>query len=178
MVKLVIAPPPIPKDAISQIVILPFLFHGADVQDAIKFGGEADRKKSQILQAFQRTHVNLDSEDRLVSEPLTSGLIIPRNRQETTKPTWPGGILKIVTSGHTKPDSASTAVIWAPGTALQTRISIGEEVPDPFSTNKDADIDGMLHETGSMIGVNTLLEQLFSHLSHSSSVLLTGGLGS
>ena len=178
MVKLVVAPTPISKDAISQIVISPFLSHGADVQDAIRFGGEADQEKSEILKAFQHTYVNIDSEEGLISEPLTSGFIIPQSRQETTDPTWPGGVLKIVTSVHTKPDSASTPVIWVSGTALQSKISIGEEIPNPFSANKHDGIDDMLHEAGPMIGVDKLLEQLFSHLSHSSSVLLTGGLGS
>ncbi|KAL8868826.1 MAG: hypothetical protein Q9174_004727 [Haloplaca sp. 1 TL-2023] len=178
MVKLVVAPPPLPKDVLDQIIFSPFLPLGGEGQDVIRIGGEANEKKFQTLQTFQQIYVNPGSEHNLTSEPLTSGLIIPPSQEGNTKTTSSGGMLKIVSSVQNRSDSVSKSVIWVPGTALRAKISIGEEIPNPFSADKHVDIDDMLREAGPMIGVDRILQTLFSHLSLSASVLLSGGLGS
>ncbi|KAI4178527.1 MAG: hypothetical protein L6R41_008351 [Letrouitia leprolyta] len=109
--------------------------------------------------------------------PLTDGLVIPPLTPIYQELPCPGGVLRFVwrQRGKGEPEPPSTA--WVDRLDEDTPLEIGNEITSALQVEPSTD-GGLPNKAAPLIGLEKLSNQLFSSLSHSSSVLLTSGLGS
>ncbi|KAF2434973.1 AAA-domain-containing protein [Tothia fuscella] len=155
------------------IKILPFSASSSQAKSGFKFGGESKQEREESLQKLK---VLLGKEGNgLLHGPLTDGMLLPAITKG--EHAWPGGILRFdppppISDKKPQPRWFSSAERTQP-------MEVVQEVPKPSSSLKSWSPGEALSSTlPSMVGIDSVIEQLTSHLSHSSSVLLTGGLGS
>ncbi|KAL8672677.1 MAG: hypothetical protein Q9168_002883 [Polycauliona sp. 1 TL-2023] len=179
MVKVEAAPPPASKNAIENILVVPFISSNEQSSDSIKFGGDSQITRQRSLDKFHRIFSVSTSNTNLMDGPLTDGMYLAPMVETTMHPAWPGGILRF-RPPRTKADSSTSSVRWTEGSRIKTNIEFGNEIANPYgqSTSAGRDDQNISDDITPMIGIDKLAEQALSQLSHSSSVLLTGGLGS
>ncbi|KAL8749899.1 MAG: hypothetical protein Q9184_006620, partial [Pyrenodesmia sp. 2 TL-2023] len=173
LVQVQAAPQPLPNRAVKGITIVPFLSGSERKGESIKIGGqahvgrdEASRIIRQILSSPGPPHTSVD-------QPLTDGLLVPPVNKDYPQQSWHGGILRF--SYANREDADRSSITWLSGLDQHAAVNFGTEVTNPFP---EADDDGVPDQVESMIGLETVTQQLSSQLKYSSSALLTGGLGS
>ena len=172
------APPPLPKTAsalkepsqqaskeaiVKRLRVTPYAASQRTKTTGFKFGGESKAEKEEaaarIKSMFGRS---------LLDGPLTDGMMIPKQEG------WPGGVLDFE---PTPPGDPSKARInWLQGADRKFEISVQPETATPKLPEPPG--EPLPAEPPSMVGIDTLTDQTRTSLLHSSSVLLTGGLGS
>ncbi len=180
MVKVEAAPKPTPKSAIEHLSVMAFMSDHEQGHESLKFGGDSQAALQRSLDKFQRIFDNRTSNQSVMDGPLTDGMYFAPLRSTPTHPAWPGGLLRFAPPPRTKLDSGTSSVSWVEGLNLKAKIRFGNEIPNPFRQPDPAGqiVESIFDEPAPMVGIDKLAEQVISSLSHSSSVLLTGGLGS
>lgn len=173
MVKLQPAPPPLLSRSIKSILVVPFAAESGQKNDSIRFGGQSyaghDEASRVLRQIFSNPQLQLNA----VDEPMTDGFLLPPSAIAHLPFTWAGGILRLIHA--TRQESERTSVAWVNGLDRNITVDFGNEVTNPMLAPSE---DGLPDEAAPMIGAESLINLFVSQLSHSSSVLVTGGLGS
>ena len=180
LVRIEVAPPPIPRSGIEILKIFPILEKFGEL-DGLRFGGQSKAGREAAAEKIRAYYSGIDQDETgILDGPLTNGLILPRLSQDSESQDWEGGLLRWEVPSHDGRESTKTPVKWCIGSEIRGAIQVQQEIPNPFSTSISSAIEaGLLPiELPSMIGIDSLINQLTTHLSHCSSVLLTGGLGS
>ena len=180
LVRIEAAPPPVQRSGIENVKIFPILGRYGEI-DGIKFGGQSKADREAAAEKIRAYYASKDhNEAGMLDGPLTNGLVLPQVSQDIESHDWEGGILRWEVPSYDGRESAKTSVKWCMGSEIRGAIQVQQEVPNPFSTSKSITIsaDPLPTEPPSMIGIDSLINELTTHLSHFSSVLLTGGLGS
>ena len=180
LVRIEAAPPPISRSVIENVKVFPISKKFGDI-DGIKFGGQsrADRERAAgKVRAYYAGSIR--DEKGLLDGPLTNGLVLPKVSQDKEIEDWEGGLLRWDAPSQDSKESIKASVKWYMGSDLKGAIEMQQEIPSPFSTVKSTAFyaDPLPIDLPSIIGMDSLIDQLTTHLSHCSSVLLTGGLGS
>ncbi|KAK3621594.1 Peroxisome biosynthesis protein pex1 [Elasticomyces elasticus] len=151
------------KDAIiKRLRITPFIAtQAAAKKSGFKFGSES---KAEREEAAQR--IKLLFGKTLLDGPLTEGMLLP------PRPDWPGGMLDF---DPTPPgDPAKHKTNWLVGGDRKLDIAVQPEIARPkFPPPPEA----LPEHPPRLVGVDELVAKTKQGLLHSSSVLLTGGLG-
>ena len=170
-VKLSAAPPRSPKSEIADVKIYPFLSHGENAK-TLRLGGHAGPDRSDLLgqtrslyRAFQKDN------EALLNGPVTNGQLIPPNPEVG----WPGAIIRF----KTRESAARKGPEWCNGSDIDSNNAMQQSIPSPLEFESTT-LAVKSSATGlpTIIGINSLIHQLENTLTHTSSVLLTGGLGS
>lgn len=180
LVRIEAAPPPILRSGVENLKIFPVLGKSGEI-DGIKFGGQSKAGREAAAEKIRAYYARKDQDEAgLLDGPLTDGLVLPKVHQDSESQDWEGGLLRLEVPSHNGRDSARNSVKWCMGSEIKGAIQVQQEIPSPFSISKSTaiDTDPIPTELTSMIGIDSLISQLTTHLSHCSSVLLTGGLGS
>ena len=180
LVRIEAAPPPIPRSGIDKLKVFPILGRFEEI-DGIKFGGQPKAGRGVAAEKLRAYYASThQGETGMLDGPLTDGLVLCKVAQDSESQEWEGGILRLEVPLQDGRDSAKSVVKWCIGSEIQGAIQVEQEIPGPFSTSKSTTINPhpLPTEVPSMIGIDSLINQLTTHLSHCSSVLLTGGLGS
>ena len=115
----------------------------------------------------------------LLQGPLTDGMILPILQSADRESTWEGGIVKLDPPPGPPLDPAKTTRGWVHGAERKLNIEVMAEAPMPPSASLSWSVGEPLPAvTPSMVGIDSMIEQLHSHMLHVSSTLLTGGIGS
>ena len=180
LVRIEAAPYPIPKSGIESLKIFPILGKFGEV-DVIKFGGQWKAGREAAAEKIRAYYASIEKDEAgMLDGPLTDGLVLPKFSQDSESQDWEGGLLRLGESPHDSRDSAKISVRWCMGSQIKGAIQVQQEIPNPFSISKISVVnaDPLPTKLPSMIGIASLIKDLIAHLSHCSSVLLTGGLGS
>ena len=180
LVRIEAAPLPIPRNGIEDLKVFPVIGKVGEI-DGIKFGGQSKAGREAAAEKIRAYYASIDQDEAgMLDGPLTSGLVLPKFSQDSENQDWEGGLLRLEVPSHEGRDSAKNPVKWCMGSEVKGIIQVQQEIPSPFSTSKSTAInsDPLPTELPSMTGVDSLIIQLTTHLSHCSSVLLTGGPGS
>ena len=180
LVRIETAPPPLARNGIASLKIFPILGRFEEI-NGIKFGGQSKADREAAGEKIRAYYAKADQDDAdMLDGPLTTGLVLPKISQSSEKPDWEGGLLRLEIPSHDGRDSPKGSVKWCIGSEIKSAIQVQQEIPNPFGASKTTAINSypLPAELPSMIGIDSLVDQLATHLSHCSSVLLTGGLGS
>ncbi|KAL9044184.1 MAG: hypothetical protein Q9214_002661, partial [Letrouitia sp. 1 TL-2023] len=176
LVRIEPSPPQIPKNIVRRLKFYPFMSNSSDT---IKFGGDRQKRRESVAENIEKAYTRLGSEtDRFLDGPLTDGLLLPPMQNPESAFSWDGGLLRFDFQPLSREKLDASKIYWSLG--LNVEIEVQEEVHNPVKTfeSSSPDADPLPVVEPTMIGIDDLTKQLFSHMSHHSSVLLSGGPGS
>lgn len=163
------------RPSVQHLKVFPFTAGGAAQQSGLKFGGESKVEREEAARRIKQIYGE-QSGKGIFDGPLTDGLLLGTLDTLNHQPGWEGGILKF----HPPLASQTPAKApshWILGSDWQLPIEIQAPIPRPswLSVSESGED---LRTKNSLVGIDSLLQELRSHLSQLSSVLLTGALGS
>jgi len=156
------------KDTFVKVLkVLPFPSKASQTSPSMKFGGESKQEQEDAIRRIKTTYGDGNG---ILNGPITDGMVLPPTGDSDSG--WQGGIIRF------DPPQPMPALSWILYTERKLPIELGAEVTTPTSWNRGPQqSDWFLSRPPTLVGIDGLVEQLRSHLTHSSSVLLTGGLG-
>lgn len=152
---------------VKSIKIIPFSTSVSQNNASLKFGGESKQEQEE---AIQKIKIIYGKKNGLLDGPVTDGMVLPPTKDSELG--WQGGIVRF------EPTQPSSGVAWVLFPERKPPIELGQEIPTPSSWARSwRQGDPLPDVPPKLVGIDPLIEQLRSHLTHHSSVLLTGGLG-
>ncbi|KAF4433069.1 Peroxisome biosynthesis protein PAS1 [Colletotrichum fructicola] len=177
IIKIEPAPQQWPLDAVQRLIIHPFAASKKSTSDGLKFGGESKAGKEEASKQFKHMYGARKDSSSLLSGPLTDGSVIGLYDGLEAPQGWEGGVVRFdPTAINSDPLRSSTK--WVLGLSDKINIEFRDPVPRPQWMNNDSLAELQPSYDGQLVGIDKLLQDLRSHLSHLSSTLLTGALGS
>ncbi|KUI57564.1 Peroxisome biosynthesis protein PAS1 [Cytospora mali] len=163
------------RPSVQQLKIYPFSSDSAGQASGIKFGGQSNAEREEAAKRIKTIYDGKHGRG-LFDGPLTDGLVLGPHEGLGHPPDWEGGIVKF----HPVPASQGSAKLssqWILGSDWQLPIEFQAPLPRP-SWLSDSESTAIPPTESPLVGIDSLLQELQSHLSQLSSVLLTGALGS
>ncbi|USP79756.1 hypothetical protein yc1106_07030 [Curvularia clavata] len=155
------------EPVVKSVKILPFATAASLSNASLKFGGESKQDQENAIQKIKTTY---GKKNGILDGPVTDGMVLPPAKDSELG--WQGGIVRF------DPPSTASGVSWVLFPERKPPLELGQEVSVPSTWAKGWQQGDPLPETPShLVGIDPLIQQLRSHLTHNSSVLLTGGLG-
>jgi peroxin-1 len=155
------------EPVVKTIKIIPFSSAASQANNSLKFGGESKQDQEDALQRIKTVY---GKKCGLLDGPLTDGMILPPITESELK--WQGGLVRF------EPPQPSGGVSWVLFSERKPPVELGAEIAIPSSWARGwQQGDPLPPEPPKLVGIDPLVEQLRSHLTHNSSVLLSGGLG-
>ncbi|KAK5133080.1 hypothetical protein LTR08_008190 [Meristemomyces frigidus] len=150
------------KDAIvKRLRVTPYA--GTQAKAAgFKFGGESKSERDEAAQRIKSIFGK-----SLFEGPLTDGMLLPAREG------WPGGVLDF--DPAPPGDASKPKTNWLLGTDRKLDIAVQPETARPKLPRPPG--EPLPAHVPLMVGIDTLVAQTRTSLLHTSSVLLTGGLG-
>lgn len=180
LVRIQAAPPRLLSGMVKSMKLFPFKNSELRGSEGLRFGGDSKAKMEAAAEEMKNYYLtNGHSLTEILDGPVTDGLVLlnPRGREFKE---WKGVLIRFNTSSINGGDSENNSLRWFIGKDAKIGMEVQQEIPNPLQNSGVMPFQSDLKftENASMIGVSKLTNQLFSHLSKSTSVLLTGGLGS
>ncbi|KAF2666020.1 AAA-domain-containing protein [Microthyrium microscopicum] len=164
------------KDSSMKVAlkVIPFIASGiTSANTGLKFGGESKQEKDESARNLKNIFGKAEG-NGLLDGPLSEGMLLPEIKDKN----WHGGILRF----HPPiPQSESNdgPVAWLLAQDKSFPIDFQPEIARPNQALRGwSPGDPLPEKEPILVGVDKTLDQLLSDLAHSSSTLLTGGLGS
>jgi peroxin-1 len=159
------------KDAkevvLKSVKIIPFSTTTSQSNNALRFGGESKQEQEDALQKIKTTY---GKKGGLLDGPITDGMVLPPLKDSELG--WQGGLVRF------DPPQPSSGPSWVLFPERKPLIELGQETPMPSTWARGWKRGDPLPDIPpNLVGIDPLIQQLRSHLTHNSSVLLTGGLG-
>jgi peroxin-1 len=167
---------PISKPGSQVVKIFPFMLAAGKASEGLKFGGESKAEREEAGKRISKIYGKQVSIEGLLDGPITDGLVLGRPPSSEQIAGWDGGIIKF---DSTPAESGKQTCNWFLGSERKFTIEVQNAVSRPSSLSQNNSVgDPIPMKAPSLVGIDSLMDQLQSHLSHLSSVLLTGALGS
>lgn len=202
LVRIQSASPPLAQTAALSLKVFPFTVVG-DTKGTLQFGGKSKSAQADAAASVVETYSNMDGGSGILQGPLTDGMTLPP--WSTAKQGFfGGGTLKFEYSSQEQNDSRKSASSWIvggdrfilPKTNTRTSDQDGDREKDVPRSSKTVTLEvaaeitrptavttlwsvgeALPEDIPSMVGIDHSITELMSHLTHGSSVLLTGGRG-
>lgn len=170
-VKLSAAPPRSSKGEIEDVKIFPFSSNDGNAK-SLRLGGHAGADRSNLLGQMMALYRSFQRDNELLlNGPVTNGQLLPPNLEAG----WPGAIIRF----KTREGAARKSPAWCNGSDIDSNNAIQQSIPSPLEFgNTPLVTKSSAAGLPSIVGIDSLFHQLESNLTHASSILLTGGLGS
>jgi len=169
------APEPSQRSSGEKLRIYPFATQNSKSLGVLKFGGESKIEKEEASKRITQIYGSKGSGTGLLSGPLTDGMILGVHDGLEVPHGWEGGVARFETSNA---NQNSQGLKWHIGSERPIPIDAQSPVPRPAWLDQKIVDDEPFPEKSVLVGIDSLLDDLRSHLLHMSSVLLTGALGS
>lgn len=169
--------PPGSRDfGVKSLKIIPFSAATSQLSSVLKFGGESKQEREAAAQRIKVMYGKAPQGNGLLDGPVTDGMILPV--PEKSEKDWQGGTVKFEPTQQQPGDGSKLPPAWFLGSERKISIEVQPDIPKSSGALKGWPGGEPLPKIEpKMVGIDPLIEQLTSHLSHHSSVLLTGGLG-
>ncbi|KAF2707141.1 peroxisome biosynthesis protein-like protein (PAS1/Peroxin-1) [Pleomassaria siparia CBS 279.74] len=149
------------------IKIFPFSLISTQTNAALKFGGESKQEQEGAIQLIKTIYTKKDG---LLDGPVTDGMVLPPLKD--SEMSWQGGIVRF------DPPQPHPGLSWILFPERKPPIELGPEISKPLALIRGSQQGELLSAIPpKLVGIDPLVDQLRSHLTHNSSVLLSGGLG-
>ncbi|KAI9885642.1 MAG: Mcm2-7 hexameric complex component [Watsoniomyces obsoletus] len=175
IVRLEAAPTPLPKKALRSIQIHPFISPTTKANDGLVLGGSSKTKQEQLKRHIEDIYRHQGSERVSVFDgPITDHLVLGSLPSQDIS-SWEGGLVTFNSTGARE----ASQITWFLGSDHKFDIEVQQPIPRPPGFSKNASPDEALPAIEpSLESIDDLTNHLIDRLSFSSSVLLTGGIGS
>ena len=160
----------------TMVKIYPFSSAPGKSSEGLKFGGESKAEREESSKRIIKAYTKQAGSEGLFDGPLTDGTVLGVPSGPDQIPGWEGGILRF---DRPLSESGKSSCNWFLGSERKFTLELQPGIARPLAITKGSAIgDPLLPRAPVLVGIDRLIEQLQSHLSHMSSVLLTGALGS
>lgn len=179
LVRIEAAPTQSSSGSIKALKVFPFKSNETKDNEGLRFGGDSKLSREAAAEKMRMYYSSKGHcLTRIFDGPLTDGLVLS-NPQGGESLEW-GGILVRFDPPLSNVNVENGAFRWFLGEGAGIGIEVQQNITNPLHRIGVLSIqaDFILSEISSMIGMSKLIDDVLSHLLHSSSVLLTGGLGS
>ncbi|KFA78368.1 hypothetical protein S40288_04924 [Stachybotrys chartarum IBT 40288] len=165
--------------SVRQIKVFPFNTT-SKASDGLRFGSETRAEKEEAAKRFRHMYSGPKGSDGLLQGPVTDGAIMGQWDDLESSPGWEGGFVKFEYSPEfASQERSKEATLWLASLDPKIPIDFQQPVPRPsWMSSASESFDSQPLSDSLLVGIDTLLESLQSQLSHLSSVLLTGAMGS
>ncbi len=180
IVRVEAAPPPLPRKSVKSIQIHPFASLGtAEPNPNLVIGGDKKARNDHLRRQIDRAYRGSGSVGGgLLSGPLTDGLVLQEVLLSDTE-RWEGGILTFNPPSTGRQELGKTQPSWLLSGVQTADIEIQNSISCPPAFFRPIGPDEPLPQSRpNLVSVEQLLSRLVTNISHFSSVLLTGGIGS
>ncbi|KAL5121832.1 Peroxisome biosynthesis protein pex1 [Pleosporales sp. CAS-2024a] len=156
------------KEAVvKSIKIIPFSTNASQANASLKFGGESKQEQEEAIQKIKTTY---GKKNGLLDGPVTDGMVLPPMKDSELS--WQGGLVRF------DPPQTTPGTSWVLYSERKPPIELAPEIPTPSTWARGWKQGEPLPAISPhLVAIDPLVQQLRSHLTHNSSVLLTGGLG-
>ena len=163
------------KSGSPQIKIYPFSSASAKKGDGLKFGGESKSEKEEASKRILKMYSKQGDIDGFLDGPLTDGSVLGVTSTPDPISGWEGGILRF---SHPQSENGKPSCNWFLGSERKFTLEVQAAISRPLSVSEGHAVGEPLpSEAPNLVGIDSIVDQLHSHLSHMSSVLLAGALG-
>ncbi|MCJ1364259.1 Peroxisome biosynthesis protein pex1 [Acarospora aff. strigata] len=180
IIRLEAAPPQAQKSATKCIKVFPFTSSSSPQSDGLRFGGQSKASREEAAERLKAMYGKAgEDSDGLLSGPLTDGLVLAKADRIDSGSGWDGGLIRFDPPLAQQVESPKLPLRWFLGSERKLPIEVQPEIPRPSSLSSSSQAGQPIpSQIPLLVGINALISRLMLHLCHSSSVLLTGGLGS
>ncbi|PFH58258.1 hypothetical protein XA68_13975 [Ophiocordyceps unilateralis] len=177
VVKIQAAPQQLQQGLVQRIRVLPFDV-GSKLSEGLRLGGETRAEQEESAGRFRQMYSASSDTQGLLQGPITDGMVVGLFDGLEAPQGWAGAVVEFeYRSDVTLQDKGKDAVSWM--TSLDPKMAVDFQQPQPRPSWMASSDQSELQSAGStLIGIDSLLDSLQTHLSHMSSVLLTGTMGS
>jgi peroxin-1 len=157
----------ITRDTVQRLKVFPYTTQADVPSTGLKFGGESKAEREEAAKRIQQIYGK-----GLLNGPLADGQLLGVHQGLECPSGWEGGIVRF----DPEP-SAKETLPWILGSDWRLTVDVQQAIPRP-SPSSSSSQEPLAQTDAILVGIDSLLSDLQSHLSHLSSVLLTGGIGS
>ncbi|GFF54881.1 peroxisome biosynthesis protein PAS1 [Aspergillus udagawae] len=173
------APPQLQRSIVRTLKIYPFMSDSTKKKDGLKFGADTAAAKDALLERIKVIYGSTGTDKGLLSGPLTDGMILPRFENPTVS-AFDGAIVRFDPSLKSSPEGPKQILGWVLGSEAKLSLEVQAEIPrpaeqGPSSLPTEEPLPSSIPE---VVGIDQVISQSLDNLTKSSSVLVTGGLGS
>lgn len=179
LIRIEAAPTQTSSGSVKALKVFPFKSTEFKENEGLRFGGDSKFNREAVAEKMRKYYSSKGHNlTKIFDGPLTDGLVLSNPHGGETRE-WEGILVRFdppLNNGNVE----NGVFRWFLGEGTGIGIEVQQDITNPLQSVGVLSIQAefALNEISSMIGISKLTDDLFSHLSHSSSVLLTGGLGS
>ena len=176
IVRLEAAPPQLQRSAVKSLKVYPFMSDPSKRKDGLKFGSDTTAAKDALVERIKVIYGSPGSNKGLLSGPITEGMVLPKAENQALS-AFDGAMLRF------DPPSGSDgkpAFEWILGSEVKLSFDMQPEIPKPGDQASSAlpMDDPISPEMPELVGIDETIAQCLDNLTKSSSILLSGGIGS
>ncbi|PQK12043.1 hypothetical protein BB8028_0003g06620 [Beauveria bassiana] len=175
VIKLQAAPQQLGRNAVQVVRVFPFAASTKSTE-GLRFGSETKAEKEESAKRFRHIYAGSKEKPGLLQGPVTDGIVVGLYEGLDAPQGWEGGIIRFEYGSDHEQTKDSTN--WLAGIDHKLQIEFQPPVPRPSWILGSDEFELQSAHDSALVGINNLLTNLESHLSHLSSVLLTGTMGS
>ena len=179
LIRIEAAPPQIQKSVVKSIKIYPFITDPSKKKEGLKFGGDSNASKEALADRIQAAYSTPGPDIGILAGPITDGMVLPKLEEGVTAMDFEGGVVRF-DPPPSKDSDGKTVFRWVLGSESNFNLDIQSEVPRPNDLSQYAipSVEPIPDEAPEMVAIDPVIDNCLSNLTRSSSILLTGGLGS
>ena len=162
-----------------KLKIYPFNFKQFSKGDGLHFGGDSDAEKDESTRRLGALFVGTPDSGSLLRGPITDGMVVPAIDSRDDGLVWQGGLLRFDPAPTIGKDGRRTSLSWFLGSEKKVGLELQPDIPRPNALLEDTSSGEALPERlPELVGIDKTRKRVTTNLTHLSSVMLTGGLGS
>lgn len=180
VVRVEAAPPQLQRSTVKSLKIYPFMSDPSKKKDGLKFGSDTAAAKDALAERIKVIYGSPGSDEGLLAGPLTDGMVLPKVENPASVSAFDGAIVRFEPPVKGNADAPKPPLEWFLGSEARLALEVQSEIPrtsDQGSSALPAD-DSIPATAPEMVGIESIISQSLDGLTKSSSILLTGGLGS
>ncbi|PYI05842.1 AAA+-type ATPase [Aspergillus sclerotiicarbonarius CBS 121057] len=180
IVRVEAAPPPLQRSAVKALKVFPFMGDASKKKDGLKFGSDTAAARDALAERIKILYSSSGLDKGLLAGPLTDGMVLPSADYEAIGTVFDGAILRFDPPLKGSSETTKPATGWVLGSDTKLPLEVQAEIPRPAESSSSGhpSEDALPPVVPEMVGIDQIISQAIDNLTKSSSILLTGGLGS
>lgn len=177
IVRIEAAPAQLQRSAVKSLKVYPFMSSPSKKSDGLKFGADTVAAKDALAERIKVLYGSPGLDTGLVSGALTDGMVLPKAHNASVS-AFDGAIIRF--DPPLKGADGKPAFGWILGSEVKLPFEVQSEIPKPVDTALSAVPmdDPIPSDAPELVGIDQTISQCLDNLTKSSSILLSGGLGS
>lgn len=177
IVRVEAAPAQLQRSAVKSLKVYPFVSGPSKKGDGLKFGADTVAAKDALAERIKVLYGSPGSDTGLLSGALTEGMVLPKVDNNASVSAFDGAIIRF--EPPLKGADGKPAFGWILGSEVKLPVEVQSEIPKPVDAALQGPMDDPIpSDCPELVGIDQTISQCLDNLTKSSSILLSGGLGS